>query len=214
MLYSYVGIDLAWKSGAIVVLDQDWKIKQIIIPHFSIYPRKYVWNELDNKLPLLVHWKTAIEEIPNSSLRQTTYYVELMENNKLFNYIAGYVSGVIAHHDNSPFTKLELISPNKWNRELIWGRKAQREQIKEASLNFFKTNEPSWYERYKDHKNLSDIADAYCIAYFGIKNTLRKKVYENQERDRKPNKNNRNKNTFKETKQRPTRQVKRIQRNS
>ena len=213
MLYSYVGIDLAWKSGAIVVLDQDWKIKQIIVPQFDINKRKYVWNKLDNKLPLLKHWKRAIEEIPNSSLRQTTYYVELMENNKLFNYIAGYVSGVIAQWDNSPFTKLELISPNKWNRELLWG-KVKREQIKQASLNHFKQQEPSWYERYKDHPNLSDIADAYCIAYFGIKNTLRKKVYENQERDRKPNKNNRNKNTFKETKQRPTRQVKRVQRNS
>ena len=52
MLYSYVGIDLAWKSGAIVVLDQDWKIKQIIIPQFDINKRKYVWNKLDNKLPL------------------------------------------------------------------------------------------------------------------------------------------------------------------
>ena len=213
MLYSYVGIDLAWKSGAIVVLDQDWKIKQIIIPQFDINKRKYVWNKLDNKLPLLKHWKRAIEEIPNSSLRQTTYYVELMENNKLFNYIAGYVSGVITQWDNSPFTKLELISPNKWNRELLWG-KVKREQIKQASLNHFKQQEPSWYERYKDHKNLSDIADAYCIAYFGIKNTLRKKVYENQERDRKPNQNNRNKNIIKETKQRPTRQVKRVQRNS
>ena len=213
MLYSYVGIDLAWKSGAIVVLDQDWKIKQVIIPQFEINKRKYVWNKLDNKLPLLKHWKAAIEEIPKSSLRQTTYYVELMENNKLFNYIAGYVSGVISQWDNSPFTKLELISPNKWNRELLWG-KVQREQIKKASLNFFKENEPSWYERYKDHPNLSDIADSYCIAYFGIKNSLRKKVYENQERDRKPNKNNRNKNIVKETKQRPTRQVKRVQRNS
>ena len=213
MLYSYVGIDLAWKSGAIVVLDQDWKIKQIIIPQFDINKRKYVWNKLDNKLPLLKHWKRAIEEIPNSSLRQTTYYVELMENNKLFNYIAGYVSGVITQWDNSPFTKLELISPNKWNRELLWG-KVKRDQIKQASLNHFKQQEPSWYERYKDHKNLSDIADAYCIAYFGIKNTLRKKVYENQERDRKPNQNNRNKNIIKETKQRPTRQVKRVQRNS
>lgn len=213
MLYSYVGIDLAWKSGAIVVLDQDWKIKQIIIPQFDINKRKYVWNKLDNKLPLLKHWKTAIEEIPKSSLRQTTYYVELMENNKLFNYIAGYVSGVIAEWDNSPFTKLELISPNKWNRELLWG-KVQREQIKKASLNHFKQQEPSWYERYKDHKNLSDIADSYCIAYFGVKNSLRKKVYENQERDRKPNKNNRNKNIVKETKQRTTRKVKRVQRNS
>ena len=213
MLYSYVGIDLAWKSGAIVVLDQDWKIKQIIIPQFEINKRKYVWNKLDNKLPLLKHWKAAIEEIPKSSLRKTTYYVELMENNKLFNYIAGYVSGVISQWDNSPFTKLELISPNKWNRELLWG-KVQREQIKKASLNFFKENEPSWYERYKDHPNLSDIADSYCIAYFGIKNSLRKNFYENQERDRKPNKNNRNKNIVKETKQRPTRQVKRVQRNS
>lgn len=213
MLYSYVGIDLAWKSGAIVVLDQDWKIKQIIIPQFDINKRKYVWNKLDNKLPLLKHWKAAIEEIPKSSLRQTTYYVELMENNKLFNYIAGYVSGVIAEHDNSPFTKLELISPNKWNRELLWG-KVQREQIKKASLNHFKQQEPSWYERYKDHPNLSDIADSYCIAYFGIKNSLRKNFYENQERHRKPTKNNRNKNIIKETKQRPTRQVKRVQRNS
>ena len=213
MLYSYVGIDLAWKSGAIVVLDQDWKITKIIVPQFEINKRKYVWNKLDNKLPLLKHWKAAIEEIPKSSLRQTTYYVELMENNKLFNYIAGYVSGVISQWDNSPFTKLELISPNKWNRELLWG-KVQREQIKKASLNHFKQQEPSWYERYKDHPNLSDIADSYCIAYFGIKNSLRKKVYENQERDRKPNKNNRNKNIIKETKQRPTRQVKRVQRNS
>lgn len=213
MLYSYVGIDLAWKSGAIVVLDQDWKITKIIVPQFEINKRKYVWNKLDNKLPLLKHWKAAIEEIPKSSLRQTTYYVELMENNKLFNYIAGYVSGVISQWDNSPFTKLELISPNKWNRELLWG-KVQREQIKKASLNHFKQQEPSWYERYKDHPNLSDIADSYCIAYFGIKNSLRKKVYENQERDRKPNKNNRNKNIVKETKQRPTRQVKRVQRNS
>lgn len=212
MLYSYVGIDLAWKSGAIVVLDQDWKIKQIIIPQFEINKRKYVWNKLDNKLPLLKHWKAAIEEIPKSSLRQTTYYVELMENNKLFNYIAGYVSGVISQWDNSPFTKLELISPNKWNRQLT--NVKQRDQIKEASLNFFKEQEPSWYERYKDHPNLSDIADSYCIAYFGIKNSLRKKVYENQERHRKPTKNNRNQNTFKETKQRPTRQVKRVQRNS
>ena len=213
MLYSYVGIDLAWKSGAIVVLDQDWKIKQIIIPQFDINKRKYVWNKLDNKLPLLKHWKTAIEKIPKSGLlHQQTYYVELMENNKLFNYIAGYVSGVIAVHDNSPFNKLELISPNKWNRQLT--NVKQRDQIKEASLNFFKTNEPSWYERYQYHDNLSDIADAYCIAYFGIKNSLRKKVYENQERDRKPNKNNRNQNTIKETKQRPTRQVKRVQRNS
>lgn len=213
MLYSYVGIDLAWKSGAIVVLDQDWKITKIIVPQFEINKRKYVWNKLDNKLPLLKHWKAAIEEIPKSSLRQTTYYVELMENNKLFNYIAGYVSGVISQWDNSPFTKLELISPNKWNRELLWG-KVQREQIKKASLNHFKRQEPSWYERYKDHPNLSDIADSYCIAYFGAKNSLRKKVYENQERDRKPTKNNRNQNTIKETKQRPTRQVKRVQRNS
>lgn len=213
MLYSYVGIDLAWKSGAIVVLDQDWKIKQVIIPQFDINKRKYVWNKIDNKLPALKHWKKAIEEIPKSSLRQTTYYVELMENNKLFNYIAGYVSGVIAQWDNSPFTKLELISPNKWNRELLWG-KVQREQIKKASLNHFKQQEPSWYERYKDHPNLSDIADSYCIAYFGIKNSLRKNFYENQERHRKPTKNNRNQNTIKETKQRPTRQVKRVQRNS
>lgn len=212
MLYSYVGIDLAWKSGAIVVLDQDWKITKIIVPQFEINNRKYVWNKLDNKLPLLKHWKTAIESIERSSLRQTTYYVELMENNKLFNYIAGYVSGVIAQWDNSPFTKLELISPNKWNRELLWG-KVQRDQIKKASLNHFKQQEPSWYERYKDHPNLSDIADSYCIAYFGVKNSLRKKVYENQERHRKPNQNHRNKNNVKETKQRTTRQVKRVQRN-
>lgn len=213
MLYSYVGIDLAWKSGAIVVLDQDWKITKVIVPEFPISSRKYVWNKLDNKLPLLKHWKTAIEKVPKSGiLHQTTYYVELMENNKLFNYIAGYVSGVISQWDNSPFNKLELISPNKWNRQLT--NIKQRDQIKEASLNFFKTNEPSWYERYQYHDNLIDIADAYCIAYFGIKNSLRKNFYENQERDRKPNKNNRNKNTIKETKQRPTRQMKRVQRNS
>lgn len=211
MLYSYVGIDLAWKSGAIVVLDQDWKIKQIIIPQFDINKRKYVWNKLDNKLPLLKHWKTAIEEIPKSSLRQTTYYVELMENNKLFNYIAGYVSGVIAElEDNSPFTKLELISPNKWNRYL---KVKQRDQIKEASLDFFKTYETSWYERYKDHKNLSDIADAYCIAYFGIQNTLlRKSIYGNSNKKTvRPNiRTNREQKNYEKTKQRTTRKVKTI----
>lgn len=205
MLYSYVGIDLAWKSGAIVVLDQDWKIKQIIVPQFDINKRKYVWNKLDNKLPLLKHWKTAIESIERSSLRQTTYYVELMENNKLFNYIAGYVSGVISQWDNSPFTKLELISPNKWNRQLT--NVKQREQIKEASLKFFKTNEPSWYERYKDHKNLSDIADSYCIAYFGIKNTLRKSIYGNSNKKtiRPSIRTNRKQKNYEKTKQRPTR---------
>ena len=206
MLYSYVGIDLAWKSGAIVVLDQDWKITKIIVPQFEINKRKYVWNKLDNKLPLLKHWKTAIESIERSSLRQTTYYVELMENNKLFNYIAGYVSGVISQWDNSPFTKLELISPNKWNRELLWG-KVKREQIKQASLNHFKQQEPSWYEKYKDHKNLSDIADAYCIAYFGIKNTLRKSIYGNSDKKtiRPSIRTNRNKKNYEKTKQRPTR---------
>lgn len=211
MLYSYVGIDLAWKSGAIVVLDQDWKITKIIVPQFDINKRKYVWNKLDNKLPLLKHWKTAIESIEKSSLRQTTYYVELMENNKLFNYIAGYVSGVIAEvEDNSPFTKVELISPNKWNRQLT--NVKQREQIKEASLNHFKQQEPSWYERYKDHPNLSDIADSYCIAYFGVKNSLRKSIYENSNKKtvRPNNRTNRKQKNYEKNEPRTIRKVKTI----
>lgn len=210
MLYSYVGIDLAWKSGAIVVLDQDWKIKQVIVPQFDINKRKYVWNKLDNKLPLLKHWKTAIESIEKSSLRQTTYYVELMENNKLFNYIAGYVSGVIAQCDNSPFTKLELISPNQWNRQLT--NVKQRDQIKEASLNFFKQQEPSWYQRYKDHPNLSDIADAYCIVYFGIRNNLRKSVYGNSNKKtvRPNNTKNRKQKNYEKNEPRTIRKVKTI----
>lgn len=212
MLYSYVGIDLAWKSGAIVVLDQDWKIIQVEVPQFEKYNRKYVWNKFNNKLPLLKHWKTAIEKLPiNDSLHQSVYYIELMSNNKLFNYIAGYISGVIAKlEDNSPFTKLELIEPNKWNRNLTKSNK--REDIKKASLEHFKINEPTYYKMYQNHPNLSDIADSYCIAYFGIQNNLRKSIYGNSNKKTigPNNRKNRKQKNYEKNESRTIRKVKTI----
>ena len=55
MLYSYVGIDLAWKSGAIVVLDQDLKIRTIEVPEFPQNIKWKNWNDFSNKLEVINH---------------------------------------------------------------------------------------------------------------------------------------------------------------
>ena len=205
MLYSYVGIDLAWKSGAIVVLDQDLKIRTIEVPDFPQNIKWKNWNDFSNKLEVINHWKRAIEKLPRSNeILHIQFFIEVMGNNKLFNYLAGYLTGIIASL-NKVNVKVDLIEPNHWNKHLT--NLKQRDQIKEASLNFFKASETSWYAKFKDHPNLIDIADSYCIAYFGH---IRKASYEIKKRHRQPTKNNRNQNTIKETKQRTIRQVKSI----